>query len=160
MRTLRASAVATLLILAAPARAHADVTAFIGANTTPESRLTSGFAVGAGLLIIGFEFEYANAREDDQVGAPSVRTGMGNVLLQAPFEIFGIEPYATVGAGLYRERLGALSQTGFGFNSGAGVKISLLGPLRVRVDYRAFRLGSDALYSPAHRFYAGLNLEF
>jgi len=28
------------------------------------------------------------------------------------------------------------------------------------VDYRVFKLGSGALYSPAHRVYAGLNLSF
>ena len=42
----------------------------------------------------------------------------------------------------------------------AGVKMSLAGPLRLRVDYRVFKLGSGALYSPAHRIYAGLNLKF
>ena len=46
-----------LVLLAAPAAA--DATLFLGANTTPESRMTQGFAVGAGLLLIGFEFEYA-----------------------------------------------------------------------------------------------------
>jgi hypothetical protein len=40
------------------------------------------------------------------------------------------------------------------------VKISLVGPLALRVDYRVFKLGSGALYSPAHRIYAGLNLKF
>ena len=29
----------------------------------------------------------------------------------------------------------------------------------MRVDYRVFKLGSGALHSPAHRFYAGLNLK-
>ena len=37
---------------------------------------------------------------------------------------------------------------------------SLVGPLRLRVDYRVFKLGSGALYSPAHRVYAGLNVRF
>jgi hypothetical protein len=36
----------------------------------------------------------------------------------------------------------------------------LIGPVRLRVDYRVFRLGSGALHSPAHRIYAGLNLKF
>jgi len=30
----------------------------------------------------------------------------------------------------------------------------------LRVDYRVFKLGSGALYSPAHRVYVGLNLTF
>jgi hypothetical protein len=140
--------------------ASADATVFIGATTTPENRAARGFAVGAGLLLVAFEFEYANTPDDPEALAPSLKTGMGNVLLQSPFSIFGFQPYVTTGAGLYRERLAARSQTGFGFNTGLGVKISLAGPLRLRVDYRAFRLGDDALYSPAHRLYAGLNLRF
>ena len=39
-------------------------------------------------------------------------------------------------------------------------KVNLLGPIRLRVDYRIFKLGSGALYSPAHRVYAGINLKF
>jgi hypothetical protein len=38
--------------------------------------------------------------------------------------------------------------------------VNLIGPLRLRVDYRVFKLGSSALNSPAHRLYAGLNLKF
>ena len=37
---------------------------------------------------------------------------------------------------------------------------ALAGPLRLRVDYRVFRLGTGARYSPSHRIYAGLNLKF
>jgi hypothetical protein len=40
------------------------------------------------------------------------------------------------------------------------VKVTLAGPIRLRVDYRVFKLGSGALYTPAHRIYAGLNLKF
>jgi hypothetical protein len=85
---------------------------------------------------------------------------MGNVLLQTPFAILRLQPYFTTGGGVYRERLGNREETGFGLNTGGGVKISLAGPLRLRLDYRVFKLGNDALYSPSHRFYAGLNLKF
>ena len=57
-------------------------------------------------------------------------------------------------------KLGARSDTGFAVNTGGGVKVSLAGPLRLRVDYRVFKLGSGALSSPAHRIYLGLNLKF
>jgi hypothetical protein len=40
------------------------------------------------------------------------------------------------------------------------VKVNLIGPIRLRVDYRILKLGSGALNSPAHRIYAGLNLKF
>jgi hypothetical protein len=151
------------LLLTGSTAAWADATVFIGTNTTPENRRVQGFAAGAGLLLLAFEFEYASSPQSDDVlgpTAPSLTTGMANVLLQAPFSIFGFQPYATAGAGVYRERLGARQETGFAPNTGFGVKISLIGPLRLRVDYRAFRLGSGALYSPAHRLYAGLNLKF
>ena len=45
----------TLLI---PTRAFADLTAFLGVTPTPNSRPARGFAVGMGLLIVGFEFEH------------------------------------------------------------------------------------------------------
>jgi hypothetical protein len=159
MRT-RSAALAALLVLAAAAPAFADATAFLGANTTPENRRTQGFAVGAGLLLLAFEFEYANTPDDPESASPSLKTYSGNLLLQTPFAILGVQPYLTTGAGVYRERLGDAVETAFALNNGAGVKVNLVGPLRLRVDYRAFKLGSGALYSPAHRVYAGLNLKF
>ncbi len=151
------AAIALLLVIATPARA--DVTGFIGANLTPSGREVLGGALGVGLLVIGFEGEYAFTPDDPKASAPSLTTGMGNVLLQTPVAIFGVQPYFTTGAGLYRETLGTHQDTSFGFNTGGGAKISLVGPLWLRVDYRVFKLGSDALYSPAHRLYVGLNLK-
>src|SRR5262249_19685550 len=112
------------------------------------------------LLFIGAEFEYAFATDDPAAGAPSLRTGTGNVILQTPVAILGFQPYFTTGGGFYQEELGARSGTGFTLNTGGGVKVSLAGPLRLRVDYRVFKLGSTALNSPSHRIYAGLNLKF
>jgi hypothetical protein len=153
-------ALAALLVLAVPAAAFADITAFIGVNTSPSSRTTTGFAVGAGLLFIGFEFEYASTSEDPVAAAPSLKTGMGAVLLQTPFAVAGFQPYFELGGGFYDEALGARSDAGFVSGTGGGVKISLAGPLRARVDYRVMKLGSGALTSPAHRIYAGVNLKF
>jgi hypothetical protein len=160
MRTLEIATMVVMLLAMAAPPAHADATAFLGANTTPSNRSVKGFAVGAGLLIVGFEFEYATTRDDVAATAPSLKTFMGDVLLQSPLPIFGFQPYFTTGAGLYRETLGAHQETGAGTNVGGGVKMSLAGPLRLRVDYRVFKLGSGALNSPAHRIYAGLNLKF
>lgn len=139
--------------------ASADITGFLGANTTPDSRQVKGLAIGSGLLVLGFEFEYATANEELGL-APSLKTGMGNVLLQTPVSVMRLQPYFTTGGGFYRERLGTREDTGFGLNTGGGVKITLAGPLRLRLDYRVFKLGADALHSPSHRFYAGLNLKF
>ena len=150
--------VALVAIAAQPARA--DATAFLGANTTPANRPVKGFAVGMGLIVVAFEFEYATTSDDVAATAPALKTFMGNVLVQAPIPIFGFQPYFTTGGGIYRETLGAHQETGPGTNVGGGVKMSLAGPLRLRVDYRLFKLGSGALNSPAHRIYAGLNLKF
>jgi len=162
LKHARRAALAASLFLAVAAPARADITAFIGTNTTPDNRLARGVAVGAGLLILGFEFEYSSTGEDLSAAtpAPSLKSGMGNVLLQTPVDVMGFQPYFTVGGGIYNETLGAHSDTGFGANTGGGVKVNLAGPLRLRLDYRVFKLGSGALHSPAHRIYAGLNLRF
>lgn len=151
---------AALLLLGSATPALADLTGMIGVTTTPANRMMKGFAVGAGMAIVGFEFEFATTSEDLEAQAPSLTTGMGNLLLQTPMMVFGIQPYITGGAGIYRESLGAVDNLSVGFNTGGGAKIKLAGPVRLRVDYRALSLGGGALYSPAHRIYLGLNLKF
>lgn len=160
MRTLAIGATAMVLVATAAAPARADATAFLGANATPSNRPVRGFAVGMGLIIVAFEFEYATTSDDVAATAPSLKTFMGNVLLQTPVPIVGFQPYFTTGGGIYRETLGAHRATDAGTNVGGGVKMSLAGPLRLRVDYRVFKLRRGALNSPAHRVYAGINLSF
>jgi opacity protein-like surface antigen len=165
---------ALVLLLTAKSTASADLTAFVGATTDPGTRATRGVAVGAGLIIVGFEFEYAHAGGDAEdepacISAtatdqcqPSLTTGMGNVLLQTPRGLGPMQVYGTVGGGLYRERYSVNDETdtSFGTNVGGGVKINLFGPLRVRLDYRIFRLTGDTLNKTPKRFYAGANLAF
>ena len=161
MRHVRVIALlAVTFSVLAPAQAFADATLFLGVNTSPANRTTTGFAIGAGLLIVGFEFEFANTTDDTIAKAPALKTGMGNVLLQTPFAVAGIQPYVTVGAGGYHEELGTtINNTGFATNAGGGLKISLVGPVRLRVDYRLLTpVGAST--TPAHRVYAGVNLKF
>src|SRR5262249_7453100 len=140
MRLLRILPLTALLLIVASRPSFADATLFIGTNTAPSSHATKGFAIGATLLIIGVEFEYASAGEDTFKAVPSLRTGMGNVYVQTPVPIAGFRFYATTGAGLYREKLEPTHQeTNFGFNTGGGAKLSLLGPLSARFDYRLFK---------------------
>jgi opacity protein-like surface antigen len=159
MNRIRTAGLAVVLLALAAIPARADITAFIGANTTPASRQVRGAALGAGLLVVGIEFEYAYSADDIATRAPSLKTGMGNVILQTPVAFMGFQPYFTAGGGIYQEELSTHSDTSFGFNTGGGVKVSLAGPIRLRVDYRVFKLGSGALNPTAHRFYAGLNLK-
>ena len=159
MRLLRLALVGVgLFITASPA--FADATLFLGNTSTPSGRQAKGVAIGAGVLIIGAEFEYSNTSEKPEDHAPSLRTGIGNVLVQTPFAIAGVQPYFTTGAGAYREKLGDLQETNFVFNTGGGVKISVFGPLRVRLDYRVFKLRGSPQYDVVHRVYAGINLKF
>jgi len=155
-----ASLVLTVALLGIASPAAADITAFLGFNPTPTTRAVKGLAVGAGLLIVAFEFEYAHANEDLIEAAPSLRTFMFNGLVQTPIPIAGMQFYGTAGGGVYRESFNDKSETNVGINVGGGVKISLIGPLRLRLDYRVTTLKGDARYPRPQRFYAGINLKF
>src|SRR4051812_31372474 len=161
MKRIALIASLALIALFTPTRAFADITAFLGVNPTPVSRPLRGFAVGAGLVIVGFEFEYANSNDDVEHLAPRLQTYMGNALLQTPIAIARMQFYATAGAGVYHESFDTLgSETNVGINVGGGVKISLAGPLRLRLDYRVFTLQGSPRYEKPQRFYAGINLKF
>ena len=157
---MRRTFVASALLVLTSTPIFADATLFIGSTTTPENRPAKGLALGVGLLVVGFEFEFADTGESLEEAAPSLRTGMGNVLLQTPVPVAGMQFYVTTGAGLYRERLASRQETHVGFNTGGGAKISLVGPIRARLDYRVFNLRGEPIHSTVHRVYAGLNLAF
>ncbi len=159
MKTRLAIAAITLCCVALPTPSAADVTVFVGSARTPSNRTARGFALGMSLVLLGFEFEFSDSLEDQMAGAPSLQTGMFNVLLQTRSPI-GLQFYGTVGGGLYRERLGTLQETQAGINAGGGVKLTLAGPLRARVDYRVFTLQGNPLSRRPQRIYAGLNLAF
>jgi opacity protein-like surface antigen len=154
-------AVLTSLALLATARpASADLTAFLGVTPTPENRIVRGFSGGLGLLIVAFEFEYANTTESEDEPLPGLRTWSGNVLLQTPLELSGVQIYGTAGFGGYQEELRDVSETSTAVNLGGGVKIRLLGPLRLRLDYRVFKLHGSPLHETYQRLYAGANFTF
>src|SRR5262249_28314099 len=117
MHSVRVLTLVVVLSVLATRPAFADLTGFIGADTTPVNHQLKGFAFGAGLLVIGFEFEYASVSESTDPlsqAAPSLKTGMGNMLIQTPFAIHGVQPYFTTGTGVYRERLGTHVDTSLG----------------------------------------------
>ncbi len=151
--------VLTCCLLCLPATAFADATIFLGANTTPSNRTVKGAAIGITLVIVGFEFEYANTSEDLPNGAPSLHTFMGNALVQT-IPISGLQFYGTIGGGAYHEALDTQTTNNVGMNLGGGVKLSLLGPVKLRVDYRIFKLSGSPLYNNPKRIYAGLTLSF
>ena len=152
-----------LIALLVPSVSAADITGFIGVNSTPVRRAVKGVAVGTGLLILGFEVEYADTSEDLVLGGPRLRTIMFNGLAQTPIPIARMQFYVTAGGGGYRESFSNEpngNETNVGINVGGGAKISLAGPLRLRVDYRVFTLNGSPRYKNVQRLYAGINLKF
>jgi opacity protein-like surface antigen len=88
---------------------------------------------------------------------------MFNGLAQTPIPIARMQFYVTAGAGGYRESFSNEpngNETNVGINVGGGAKISLAGPLRLRVDYRVFTLQGSPRYKNVQRIYAGINLKF
>ena len=161
MRLSRLVPLLCLLLVASARPAFADATLFLGTITAPSNHATKGFAIGAGFLIVGAEFEYASTKEDLANASPSLKTTTGNVYLQTPVAIAGTKFYVTTGIGGYRERLGTThTETNVLFNTGGGVKVSLLGPLKARLDYRIIKLRGSPLFPTLHRLYAGINLGF
>lgn len=151
---------AVVVMLGASGEARADVTAFLGVNGSPESRLVVGASGGVTFVAFGFEGEYASTRESLDAGAPRLRTVMANAFVQNPIPLNGLTFYGIVGAGIYRETVIDQSQTSLATNIGGGVKIDLSGPLQLRLDYRMFVLQGDALAKKPQRLYAGVNLKF
>jgi opacity protein-like surface antigen len=163
MRRQRSLVLAVLIgaLLVPGAPAFADITGFLGVSGGPSARVTKGLAVGAGLLMFGWEVEYGDTSSDVVRGSPRIQTGMVNALVQTPIGVRGLQVYGTGGVGVYHEELVGDSRTNVGINLGGGVKKTLVGPLRLRVDYRVFHLsGSPFGDSLVHRFYVAANVKF
>jgi hypothetical protein len=149
---------AFLLVAGLASPASADITGFLATSSTPAKHSGAGFAIGGGLAIVGFEFEYCRLVEDEVNAIPGLRTGMGNLLLQSPTK--GFQVYGTVGGGMFSESYRGTSVTSFGSNIGGGAKIPLVGPVRLRLDYRIYNLHGSPLYTTPKRFYAGVSVSF
>jgi hypothetical protein len=147
-----------LLLMASPRPAAADVTGFLGVSSTPSGRSAKGIAIGIGLIIVGFEFEYSKISEDESQAAAGLTTGMGNLQVMTPTT--KLQLYATTGGGLYRETYRDVTTTNFATNIGGGVKIGLAGPVRLRIDYRIFNLNGNPTLKRYQRVYGGLSLSF
>jgi opacity protein-like surface antigen len=163
MRLQRTMAIAIFVgaLFGSGTSAFADITGFLGLAGGPSLRGAKGVAVGVGLVIVGVELEYSDTGDDLPGGAPRIRTGMANGLLQTPVPIAGMQFYATAGGGIYHHELGGLTETNVGINVGGGIKKKLIGPLRIRIDYRYFRFsGSPIGADGVHRVYVGANIKF
>ena len=115
-------------------------------SPTPENRTALGFSGGIGLLIVGFEFEYANMTEDDRTRSQGCGPGPATCFCRRRSISGGVSSMGPPAAVPINEELRDQSETNAAANFGGGAKINLVGPLRLRLDYRVFKLqGSPAL---------------
>ena len=157
-RTFAPALALTFVFLAAAATpARADVTAFLGLSPTPDNHFLRGFSGGVSLIIIGFEFEYAKLSEDDVEQLPACRRIQATCWCRRRREC-SCTPRSAAAA--TARALGDAEETHVGVNIGGGAKIPLIGPLRVRVDYRVFQLRGAPIHSTYQRFYVGGNIAF
>ena len=139
MRTLQIRAGLLGIVLAAAATpARADATLFAGVATSATvaaSRPSLGIAFGRCPGVFGFELEYAGG-----LGDAAVRTVVVNLLLQTRLPIHRVQFYGLGGFGVYGETGSGEIASG---DIGMGAKITLSGPLKLRLDYRVFLLGAS-----------------
>jgi hypothetical protein len=158
MKRIGPALLALAFLAAVPAPAAADLTGFLGVSPSPASRPARGVSISVGLLIVGFEFEYAKISENEREAAPALTTGMGNLIVVTPTT--KVQLYGTAGGGIFRERLRDFATTNVGTNIGGGAKIALAGPIKLRLDYRVFKLNGTPIVDRVQRFYTGLSLGF
>lgn len=150
-----------MVLFGASVSARADLTVFAGLQSAPEIRPATGISVGFGVLLLGWEVEVARATEQQDDRVPSLSTGTGSLYVQNPIPISGVQFYAIAGVGVYRERLDSIfQQTDVHMAIGGGAKIGLAGPLKLRLDYRVFKLHDPIADGNPQRIYAGLSLAF
>jgi hypothetical protein len=146
MRTLLIRAGLLGIVLAGAATpARADATLFVGMDTEAASRPALGVAVGRCPGMFGFELEYAGTLGHPTEGKPSVRTVTANLLVQTTLPIHWTQFYGIAGFGVYGETIGNGKGSGeiASGDIGVGAKITLAGPLKLRLDYRVFLLGAS-----------------
>ena len=124
---LRARALPLVLlgaILLPSTPAFADATVFVGSS----NQLAKGVAIGVGLLVIGFEFEFSDTGQSLEDRAPHCAPAWETSCFRLPFQSPDFSCHFTTGTGIYRERLEPHQETNIGFNTGGGAKISASGP--------------------------------
>jgi opacity protein-like surface antigen len=155
------ASLALVLASAAPARAQAFVSPFVGYNfggdaacptvsDCDDKSMNFGVSFGSANALIGFEEEIGYARnffKDADVSSSSVFTLMSNVIVGP--RIKAVRPYGVAGIGLMKARveftrdsLLALDNNNLGWNVGGGVML-VFGHVGIRGDIRYFHGFSD-----------------
>jgi len=157
-------AIAALSVVFHPARAEAEgfISPFIGFNFSGDAncpsvsncedkRLNFGVGLGAMNAVLGFEEEFAYARDffgSTPTLKSSVLTAMSNVMV-AP-KIGPVRPYFLAGVGLIKTHVDLTTSAllssdnnNFGWDIGGGVMITIAPHVGVRGDIRYFHSFQD-----------------
>jgi hypothetical protein len=152
--------IATAAAITQTRESPVNVTAFAGVAMAPGPHAAIGVAVGVRPQPgpVSLEFEYSRSRSP-AAGMPAIETFAGNLLVQLPTPPSRFQFYGTVGVGFYALLLNDhTSEPNDARNFGGGAKITLAGPMKLRIDYRAFRLTplGGEYHSNEHRLYVGI----
>lgn len=140
-------AVVSCLAIGIPASAAADqgATFLLGMYSPSAPHPAVGFAWRLGGPRGSLEVEYAGTLGRKSGTAPRAASATLNLLIRTPLQVRRAHMYAIAGIGLYGESSG---ESGSGELSpvvlGVGTKLSLSGPVALRIDYRVFVVRREA----------------
>jgi hypothetical protein len=131
----------------------------MGGDSAPHAAIGIAVGVKARQTPVSVEFEYSRSRSEPGAAVPVIETFAGNLLIQLPTPPARFQFYRTVGVGFYALLLNHhSSEPSDARNFGGGAKVTLGGPVKRRIDYRAFLLTPivDEDHSNEHRLYVGI----
>lgn len=154
------------LVLMTPASARADVTMLVGLTAVEGLRPSLAWSFGYRPSAVGVEVEYLSTTPGDYTAG-----GIFGSVIVVPVTIARAEVFVIGGVGVWGEGFDGGKRTGVltAANVGGGILLGLAGPLRLRIDYRLFRLGEVSkeeigAINPSRKYpqriAAGLSLRF
>jgi hypothetical protein len=155
--------VMALMLSAAPAVAQppdspVSITAFGGVAMAFGPHPATGVAIALKPHPgpVSLEFEYLRSRPDPFASGSGIASLAGNILVQPSWQRSRFQYYGTLGVGFYSLVRDYQGSTDSARNIGGGAKVTLAGPWKLRMDYRAFLLARTGGAQLAHRFYVGV----
>ena len=166
MRRLLIAAWLLALVLVNPVSASADATFLVGLTSVEGLRPSFAWSFGYRPSAVGVEVEYLTTRPGDYSAG-----GIFGSVIVVPMTIAKAQIFFVGGVGVWGEGFDEGKRTGVlsAVNVGGGVLVGLAGPLKLRLDYRLFRLGEVSkeeigAISPSskhpQRIAAGLHFRF
>lgn len=137
-RLLSGAAWLLALVLMNPVSARADATVLVGLTSVEGLRPSLGWSFSYRPSAVGVEVEYLTTTP----GNYSAGGIFGSVIVM-PVTISNVQIFVLGGVGVWGEGFKGGKRTGVlsAANVGGGVLVGLVGPVRLRLDYRLFRLG-------------------